>query len=127
MGKVIGIVGSRRRTMPRDREALYKAFDEVYEEGDRIVSGGCPRGADKWAETLAAERGLTITIHNAKWDRYNMEAGFVRNTKIAEDIDILLAVVAEDRRGGTEDTVRKAKGLGKKVILVLPVEPDREE
>jgi hypothetical protein len=45
-------------------------------------------------------------------------AGFVRNTKIAEECDVLIAVVASDRLGGTEDTIRKAEKLGKQIILV---------
>lgn len=117
--QVIGIVGSRRRNADTDYHALVEAFDRVYREGDRIVSGGCPRGGDAFAEAIARSRGLTITIHHADWNGpAGRAAGFVRNTRIAEDADVLLALVAEDRKGGTEDTVRKAIKLGKRVIYV---------
>lgn len=116
--KTIGIVGSRRRTAVRDIRALIKAFDKVFKPGDRIVSGGCPFGADSFAENLARERGLTIVIHHADWNGpAKKAAGFVRNSKIAEDCDVLLALPAQDRKGGTEDTIKKAKKLNKKVIL----------
>ena len=35
------------------------------------------------------------------------EINYARNTLIARDADELIAVVAEDRKGGTEDTIKK--------------------
>ena len=105
--RTIGIVGSRRRNSPADKALLKKAFFSIYRPGDTIVSGGCPKGADRFAEEIAAECNIPIRIHSAQWDIYGRSAGFKRNTYIAHDADILIAVVAEDRRGGTEDTIRK--------------------
>ena len=117
--QTIGIVGSRRRNADVDYRNLVEAFDKVYRPGDCIVSGGCPKGGDAFAEAIARSRGLTITIHYPDWNGpAGKAAGFVRNTKIAEDADVLLALVAEDRTGGTEDTIRKALKLGKKVIIL---------
>ena len=119
MSKVIGIVGTRRRDTANDKLACLVAFDKVYEIGDSIVSGGCPKGGDSFAEWIAKARGLTITIHYPNWNGpAKRAAGFVRNTKIAEDCDILLALVAEDRKGGTEDTIKKCIKLGKQVVLI---------
>jgi predicted Rossmann fold nucleotide-binding protein DprA/Smf involved in DNA uptake len=117
-GKTIGIVGSRRRDTDGDYVTVLNTFDSFYDEGDRIVSGGCPKGGDKFAERIAKARGLTITIHHPKWDELGRGAGFARNTTIAEDSDVLIACVAADRKGGTEDTVKKAMKLGKTVVLV---------
>ena len=118
MCKVIGVVGSRRRNSFKDYKALNEVFDNIYEKGDRLVSGGCPQGGDRFAEGVARSRGLTITIHHADWKGLGKTAGFERNTYIAEDCDVLLAVVASDRKGGTEDTIKKAHTLGKTVILI---------
>jgi hypothetical protein len=107
--KKIGIVGSRRRHSHADYVKLLRMFDEWYDEGDQIVSGGCPTGADSFAERIAKDRGLSITIHYPDWKRYPRAAGFVRNSKIVEDSDIILALVAADRKGGTEDTITKAE------------------
>lgn len=126
-GKVIGIVGSRRRNKPGDEVKLVDAFTKAYVPGDRIVSGGCPDGADNFAEAIAREWGISITIHYPR--KETLPKGFrlrhdytkifyARNQLIAEDCDILIAVVAKDRTGGTEDTIKRAKKLGKKVILV---------
>ena len=115
--KTIGIVGSRRRNTFHDLELCKKELDQIYEEGDRLVSGGCPEGGDRFAEIIAKKRGLTITIHYPNWDKYGKGAGHRRNTYIAEDFDILIALVARDRKGGTEDTIQKAEKLGKEIIL----------
>lgn len=120
-GKTIGIVGSRRRHFTGDYDALLEAFNNVYEPGDRIVSGGCYVGADAFAEGLAKSRGITITIHYADWNGPNRKtAGLVRNTLIAEECDVLIALPAKDRKGGTEDTIRKVLRMRKGVILVPP-------
>lgn len=117
MSKAIGIVGSRRRDRPSDKLDCFHAFRAIYEEGDRIVSGGCPKGGDRFAVEIALEQGITITIHYPDWNKHKKAAGFVRNSKIAEDCDVLIALPSPDRTGGTEDTIKKAVKLGKKVIL----------
>ena len=116
--KVIGIVGSRRRHTSQDLKLCAETFLSVYNKGDTIVSGGCPKGGDRFAEIIAKQSGVPIKIHKAEWDKYGRGAGLKRNTYIAEDADVLIAVVASDRTGGTEDTIRKAKRLGKEVILI---------
>lgn len=115
--RVIGIVGSRRRDSSVDEAKCCAAFINIHRDGDQLVSGGCPTGGDRFAENIARGLGLTITIHYANWSK-GPSAGFQRNTLIARDCDILIAVVASDRKGGTEDTVDKVSRLGKKVILV---------
>lgn len=119
MSKVIGIVGSRRRNSEPDYVACSEAFLDIFEDGDTLVSGGCSKGGDRFAEIIAADLGLSITIHFPDW-KLGKSAGFVRNTKIAEDCDVLIAVVSSDRTGGTEDTIKKARKLNKKIVLVKP-------
>lgn len=120
--KTIGIVGSRRRNGAPDMKAIEEVLLTNYEDGDRIVSGGCPVGADCFAEYLAKKHQIPILIHYAKWSKYGNRAGFVRNNDIARDADLLIACVAEDRKGGTEDTIQKFLNLFQKspdkVILV---------
>jgi predicted Rossmann fold nucleotide-binding protein DprA/Smf involved in DNA uptake len=127
--KTIGIIGSRRRDSKADLEATRKIFLEIYEEGDCIVSGHCPKGGDRFAEVFADELGLTeengkLILHRAEWNKYGRGAGFVRNTYIAEDADVLICVVSKDRTGGTEDTIKKAEKMSKKIVLVpqIPIE-----
>jgi len=127
--KTIGIVGSRRRDSKTDYKATCVVFDSAYEDGDKIVSGHCPKGGDRFAEKIAAKLGLTednggLILHRPDWAQYGKSAGFVRNTYIAEDADVIIAVVTKDRTGGTEDTVKKAKKLGKTIILVHQIDGD---
>lgn len=115
---VIGIVGSRRRDTLEDYDKTLAAFFEVYNKGDTIVSGGCPRGGDRFAELISKDEDIPIKIHRADWS-VGRHAGFLRNGLIAGDADVLIAVVAPDRTGGTEDTIRKFVRIGgKRLILV---------
>lgn len=116
--KTIAIVGSRRRCSQKDFEHLKDVFFEIYKDGDKIVSGGCPKGADRFAEIIAKTYQIPIMIYYANWNKYGKMAGFKRNTNIAEDADIVIAMVAHDRTGGTEDTVKKAKHMEKEIVLL---------
>lgn len=116
MSKVIGIVGSRRRDGLADLAKTERAFRQVYQEGNTIVSGGCPKGGDRFAEILAKQLNIPIKVHPAEWSVYGRGAGFRRNQFIADDADVLIAVVADDRTGGTEDTIKKA---GDKEVIIV--------
>lgn len=118
MPKVIGIVGSRRRDTDHDYNTLLLMFDNVYEKGDWIVSGGCYKGADNMAEHIAHERSIPMIIHKADWDKYRKAAGPIRNTDIANDCNVLIVLCAEDRTGGTEDTVLKVEKQNKPIYHV---------
>ena len=114
--KVIGIVGSRRRNTSKDKTLTYQKFLDIYQVGDEIVSGGCPQGADSFAEWIAKVEQVPIKIYYAEWDRLGKSAGFSRNGLIARDAHELIACVALDRTGGTEDTINK---FGKKGPVYL--------
>jgi hypothetical protein len=113
--KIIGIVGTRRRDGDCDYREVLMKFNELYEPGDRLVSGGCPEGADRFAEIIAKKKGLSIMIH---YPRDCRGGTFVRNTLVAEDATHLIACVAPDRRGGTEDTITKSIKLNRPIYLV---------
>lgn len=124
--KKIGIIGSRRRDTEADYVVVRDKFLEIYEPGDLIVSGGCKQGGDRFAEVLALNFDIPIIIYrpepvpsdSPKW-AYT-KANYDRNTLIAKNSDILLACVASDRKGGTEDTLKKFQNLypDRTIILV---------
>ena len=107
--KRIIIIGSRQRDAIPDYRLVQIAFLEIYEKGDMIVSGGCPKGGDRFAEMIAKLFAVPITIYFPDWRRLGRSAGFIRNTTIAQNGDIMIACVAADRAGGTEDTIKKFK------------------
>ncbi len=102
----------------------------VYEPGDSFVSGGCEKGGDRFAEMLAKSWGTSLTIHYPRKEKLDSglvktnpraayaKINYARNTIIAEQCDVLVALVASDRSGGTEHTVKEARRLKKKVILL---------
>ena len=117
--KTIGIIGTRRRYTPADWLLVYEAFCQVYEEGDRVCSGMCKTGADQFA-VLCSDIWDTEPIwHWAKWHLYGRGAGFKRNGDIARDSDVLIACIAADRTGGTEDTIRKYSKMGKTRLILV--------
>ncbi len=106
--KIIGIVGSRRKNEIWHYRSVEKEFLKHYEPGDRICSGLCRQGADDFAVSLAKIYTITEPLwFPAEWSKYGKAAGFKRNTDIAYNSDILIAMVADDRKGGTEDTIKK--------------------
>ena len=144
----VSIIGTRRRDSEEDLAQVEKAFLDLLEEQGlqpsevSIVSGHCPAGGDRFAEILidkydTAEgkdwifpagwnrldekgpNGENPVIKKNRWGKeYNILAGFWRNTDIANKGDFIIACVASDRTGGTEDTIKKAEALGKQIILV---------
>jgi hypothetical protein len=117
--KKIGIVGSRRRNSEEDFKQCEKVFLSNYEEGDELISGGCKKGGDLFCEIIARKYGIPIKIYFPNWNKLGKRAGFIRNTNIAEDSDIIIALLPQgEKSNGTEDTIRKASLLGKKIILV---------
>jgi len=109
--KIIGIVGSRRRNNIEDFKIVEKEFFSLYNPGDVITSGGCRQGADRFAERIARDNGITIIIYHADWNGRGKSAGLWRNTFIARRADILIGCVAPDRTGGTENTIIKFKEM----------------
>ena len=123
--KIIGIIGSRRRDSTADLVKVAEAFKLFYEDGDIIVSGGCRKGGDRFAEMIAKQMDIEIIIHYPESVPYNSpkwayaKANYDRNTLIARDADLLIACVAEDRKGGTEDTIKKYLKLDKNQLYIV--------
>ena len=103
----IGIVGTRTRNNTKDFQILKQKFLEVYMPGDTIISGLCPKGADRFAVLLQRELSCKYQWFPADWNTFGWKAGLIRNTSIALKSDILIAMVSKNRNGGTEDTIRK--------------------
>lgn len=121
--KTIGVIGTRRRDSIADYRKVLDAFLGVYMPGDSICSGLCPLGGDRFAVLIAARLELPSDKriwHPPEWEKHGRAAGFIRNTFIARDSDVLIACVASDRIGGTEDTIRKfiREKLRENLILV---------
>jgi len=106
--KVIGIIGTRRRDSSVAYEKVEKKFFKLYQGEDWICSGGCPKGGDRFAEIIAKKYGIPIMIFYPNFKKYGSPAAlFIRNTDVAISSDKIIACISKDRKGGTEDTIKK--------------------
>ena len=119
ISKTIGIIGSRRRDSNTDFMLTRQAFLEIYRNGDTICSGLCSKGGDRFAVILSEQFKTKTLWFPADWKKYGKAAGFVRNSEIAANSNILIACVVEDRTGGTEDTIKKYLKLGKNQLILV--------
>ena len=83
-----------------------------------LVSGGA-RGADALAERLAGERGLTIDVIRADWQRYGRGAGPIRNKQIVESADLVIAFW-DGKSRGTRSALSHAEQIGVPVEVHHP-------
>jgi hypothetical protein len=113
----VGIIGSRRRT---DRAAIEACVAEL--DSETVVVSGGARGPDRWAVEAAQQRGMSVVVLPPQLDLVRTYGEAVlayhgRNQRIVDASDRLVAFVAPDRKGGTEDTIRRAMRAGKKVEI----------
>jgi len=85
----------------------------------RVLSGTC-RGADRQGGLWAAEHKVEVHWYMPDWERYGKRAGPMRNARMVQAADALLAFHDGVSRG-TADVIRKARGAGLGVHVV-PVE-----
>lgn len=83
----VAIIGSRTFN---DYNFLKETLEPYIENITMIISGGAD-GADSLAEKWAKKSEKDIMIYNPKWSLYGKRAGYIRNKKIVENCDALLA------------------------------------
>ena len=113
----IAVVGSRtfknynflEETL--DKLILERKFDNI-----TIISGGA-RGTDTLAEYYAQNRKYPTIIHIADWNNLGKQAGYLRNEKIVDDADIIIAFHQNNSKG-TKHTIDLAKNRGIEVIIL---------
>jgi predicted Rossmann fold nucleotide-binding protein DprA/Smf involved in DNA uptake len=114
MSRHIAIVGARRRT---DRETIDHLVADL--PADTVIVSGGACGPDTWAEEAARKRGLATKIFRP--DLHDVDAlsqgqitrcYHARSQQIVDAADEVFALVAPDRKGGTEDTIRRAQRKG---------------
>jgi len=96
MKKVI-IAGGRDFS---DEELLAASCDRLLKDLEEveIVSGGA-NGADRLGEFYAIDRDFLIKRFPADWEKHGKRAGYLRNQKMAEYADILIAFWDGQSRG----------------------------
>lgn len=83
-----------------------------------LVVSGCARGADRLGEKWAAGVGIPISRFPAEWDTHGKSAGYIRNTAMAENADVLVAFWDGNSRG-TKHMIDVATKKKLQVTVVL--------
>jgi hypothetical protein len=122
----VAVVGSREFM---DRKFLYDLLDS--HKITFIVSGGAV-GTDTLAVDWAKERGIPYHEYKPDWKLYpkhihGVRALFERNTQIANDCEMMIAIWPKPDKGGTRDSKLKAERRGIPVHVVLKEDGHRRD
>lgn len=104
-----------------DYELLRTTCNNLLYEKQRthtvVVISGTARGADQMGERYARERGFQLRRFPADWEQYGKSAGHIRNAKMADNADALIAFWDGESKG-TKNMIDNArrKGLAVRVI-----------
>lgn len=109
------VAGSRSIT---DKELVYQLIDAEcsWLRVIEIVSGGAP-GVDRLAEQYAIDKGVSLTLCPAGWDKYGKAAGPIRNQEMGEYGDRLLCIWDGESRGSA-NMISVMQKLGKPYNVV---------
>jgi len=107
------IIGSRTATAAQ-YEALRQAAEGLGVTA--IISGGAA-GADQMAERYARETGKPLIIYRADWIEHGRAAGPIRNRRIIDEAEQVLAIW-DGQSKGTADSLRHARKKGKPVRII---------
>lgn len=125
---IVGIVGSRRRASASDYTKLLHTLHKLEEKHHKItkvVTGDCESGGDDFARIYAEDEGKKLDVKykmkdGKRWINSKVSGNvnywkftqmcYDRNKGVArEKMDFLVCLVAKDRTGGTENTIKYFK------------------
>lgn len=105
----VAIVGSRNF---KHLEQVYN-YVEALGSGSCVVSGGA-RGVDEQAIRAAKSCGLHTVVFNAEWGLYGRAAGPIRNEKMIQYVDVVVAFW-DGKSRGTENMIQLAQKYKKPI------------
>ena len=112
------IAGSRTVT---DFNLVTRAIKASGFEITEVVSGSA-RGVDRMGERFAMEAKLPLSLFPAEWDVHGKAAGPIRNKKMGDYADALIAIRVNMSKG-TSHMIEYATAKGLKVYVVDITEP----
>ena len=108
----VAVIGSRSFN---DYEKLKDTLSKI--DITLIVSGGAD-GADKLSEQYASEKNIPTKIFLPDWEKHGKSAGFLRNTDIINEAELVVAFW-DNQSNGTRDSINKAHKQ-EKIVIIIP-------
>ena len=105
----IAIIGSRT--------VIVKNLGEYISKNDELVSGGA-KGVDSCAAEYAKANGMKITEFLPEYEKYGRAAPIVRNKKIVDYADKVIAFWDGSSKG-TASVIKYAENTGKSCTVVI--------
>jgi hypothetical protein len=93
-----------------DYEVVREAINESQIPISTVVSGGAS-GVDTLGERYAEEMNLPLNVYIPDWETHGRAAGPIRNRKMAENAEALIAIWDGQSRG-TKNMIETATKLG---------------
>lgn len=128
----IGFTGTRKGMTPAQRRSVIEVMQRISPAPVEAHHGACV-GADAEFHRICWKLGVGVVLHPSDvvgWSaicegyvlRHEPRPPLKRNRDIVDEVELLIAAPggAEVRRSGTWSTIRYAKSVGVRVILVLP-------
>lgn len=96
-------------------DVLLEMIEECGWNITEIISGGA-KGVDALGERYATEMNIPLKIYPANWEKHGRAAGPIRNRKMAENADALIAIARRTKDGymtrGTANMIETASKMG---------------
>lgn len=103
-----------------DYQLVLDAINECQFPISTVISGGA-KGVDSLGEKYAFEMNLPLQLFYPDWDTHGRAAGPIRNRKMAENAEALIAIW-DGKSRGTRNMIETARKLGLLVYVKLTVE-----
>jgi len=105
----------------QDRKLVEQHLSEYMDSHivSSIIEGEC-RGPDIFARDYAEKNGIPVIKVPAEWEKYGMRAGYIRNKKMAEMGDALLAF-QKNKSSGTQNMIKIMKKMNKDVEIIMVI------
>ena len=104
-----------------DQEVVFRCLSdflkEYPEEGEFIFLSGHCAGVDQLAEQFAVQNNHPCILFPAEWSKYGRAAGPIRNQKMVDEANYVLAFWDGSSRG-TASLIRYAQQCGKPVRII---------
>jgi hypothetical protein len=112
MAYLVAVTGGRDNN---NKSLVWDALDDLPRPSPLVLHVGGATGVDTLAEQWAKANEVTHKVFMAEWTAYGRSAGPIRNRKMIEGVDLLLAFPGGR---GTANAIRTATELGIPVKVI---------